>query len=216
MRQENQIETIAWRRSLELGEISILSILAGALLGVIVGFLLRPSADIVGQLSLNTVLLRGTNLKGLDQALIPLAERSFNMVLAATIVGAVAGFLAAPRFAGRRNIKNIGDLLDRGFDINAKNLNGETALMSATFRGKADLVELLLDRGAEVNARNGYGATALMYAAEWGYSRIAKTLLESGADVNLQDNGGETALSLALHRNNTEVTKLLKGTGIKE
>ncbi len=64
-------------------------IFAGA--GAITGFLLRPS-DIFGhQLPLSIVLTRGSDLHGLNRFLIPLAERSFNEMVAGLIVGAVLG-----------------------------------------------------------------------------------------------------------------------------
>ena len=64
-------------------------IFAGA--GAITGFLLRPS-DIFGhQLPLSVVLTRGSDLHGLNRFLIPLAERSFNEVVAGLILGAVLG-----------------------------------------------------------------------------------------------------------------------------
>ena len=72
-------------------------ILIGALLGGAVGFLLRPSNMLTGQLDFATVITRGANLKGLDALLKSQAESSFNTMLLATIVGAGIGFLLAAR-----------------------------------------------------------------------------------------------------------------------
>ncbi|WP_321420154.1 hypothetical protein [uncultured Methanomethylovorans sp.] len=60
----------------------------GLALGGITGFLLRPSVPLVGQLPLETVLTRGSELKGFNAMLIPYAETSFNYVLAGAIIGA--------------------------------------------------------------------------------------------------------------------------------
>jgi hypothetical protein len=68
-----------------------------ALIGGLVGFLLRPSNPIVGQLPLVTVLTRGSSLTGLDSLLVPLAERSFKYVAAGTVVGLLVGAAALPR-----------------------------------------------------------------------------------------------------------------------
>jgi hypothetical protein len=74
--------------------------LVGAILGGLVGFLLRPSVPILGQLPFGTVISRGTNLHGLDQILVSTAETSFNYLLAGVIAGAVLGFFFA-RFVAR-------------------------------------------------------------------------------------------------------------------
>ncbi|WP_298139440.1 hypothetical protein [Acidiferrobacter sp.] len=62
-----------------------------AVAGAVTGYLLRPS-DIFGhQLPLSVVLTRGSDLHGLNRLLVPLAQRSFNEVLAGLILGAVLG-----------------------------------------------------------------------------------------------------------------------------
>ena len=78
--------------------IPLATIFAGA--GAIIGFLLRPSDNFGQQLPLSMVLTRGSGLHGLNRLLIPLAERSFNEMVAGLIVGAVLGTV-------------VGALLDR-------------------------------------------------------------------------------------------------------
>lgn len=74
---------------------------AFALVGGIAAFLLRPT-DIFGhQLPLSVVLTRGTGLHGLNRLLIPLAQRSFNEVLAGLLLGAILGILVSA-LTGRR------------------------------------------------------------------------------------------------------------------
>ena len=74
-------------------------ILLGLCLGAFVGFLLRPSVTLIGQLPFETVITRGANLTGLDFILRSAAEQSFNDMLLGAIVGAVilgiSGSLAA-------------------------------------------------------------------------------------------------------------------------
>ena len=65
--------------------------LGGAFVGGALGFLLRPASMLLGQLPFETVIMRGANLKGLDQILVPLAEKSFNVMMAGVIIGAVLG-----------------------------------------------------------------------------------------------------------------------------
>ena len=69
--------------------------LLGAVLGGLVGFLLRPSLPLIGQLPFSTVITRGSNLTGLDTLLKSTAEQSFNYMLIGVIVGAVLLALAA-------------------------------------------------------------------------------------------------------------------------
>jgi len=72
-----------------------LAIAAGVLLGGVVGFLLRPSLPLVGQLPFTTVVTRGANLEGLDQFLLGYARTSFNYLIAGVVLGAVVGLIAA-------------------------------------------------------------------------------------------------------------------------
>src|SRR5688572_17052145 len=65
--------------------------LFGFLLGAIVGFLTRPGAMLVGQLSFSTVISRGGNLNGIDELLVPTAQASFNQMLLLGLVGAAIG-----------------------------------------------------------------------------------------------------------------------------
>ena len=69
--------------------------IAGLLIGSIVGFLLRPSVPLMGQLPFTTVITRGANLRGLDQLLLGYAHTSFNYLIAGMILGAIVGIIAA-------------------------------------------------------------------------------------------------------------------------
>jgi hypothetical protein len=72
-------------------------LVGGFCLGAFLGFLLRPSAALVGQLPFMVVLTRGASLQGMDQILVPLARTSFNYLLFGGIIGGAVGFIA-PRF----------------------------------------------------------------------------------------------------------------------
>lgn len=74
--------------------------LLGLALGGLIGFLLRPSAMLVGQLPFEIVISRGANLQGLDSILVPTAQTSFNIMVVGAIVGAVAGATVARFIAG--------------------------------------------------------------------------------------------------------------------
>jgi len=56
-------------------------------------------------------------------------------------------------------------LLDRGFDLNAANDNGDTALhLAVTNRGAPEIVKFLISRGANLKAQNKRGQTPLAAA----------------------------------------------------
>ena len=67
-------------------------------------------------------------------------------------------------------------LLAKGADVNAKRVDGITALMGASLEGHKEVVRLLLVKGADVNVkaknfgRNGNGATANF--GGWGTSTV--------------------------------------------
>jgi hypothetical protein len=70
-------------------------VITSILMGGVVGFLLRPSVPLMGQLPFTTVITRGANLRGLDQLLLGYARTSFNYMLAGLVLGAVIGLIAA-------------------------------------------------------------------------------------------------------------------------
>ena len=63
-------------------------------------------------------------------------------------------------------------LIAKGAELNAKDTNDVTALISAGGHGRADNVALLLARGADVNAANALGKTALMLATQQKYDEV--------------------------------------------
>lgn len=65
----------------------------GFITGGFIGFLYRPSAFIIGQLPFDVVITRGANLKGIDQVLTPLAQTSFNNMMAIASIGAAIGII---------------------------------------------------------------------------------------------------------------------------
>lgn len=73
----------------------------GCLLGGLVGYLMRPAAPFIGQLPLKAVITRGASLSGIDQVLVPIAERSFNYLLVGLagglLVGVVLGHVLSSR-----------------------------------------------------------------------------------------------------------------------
>jgi hypothetical protein len=76
---------------------------ASAVLGGFVGFLLRPSVVLIGQLPFGTVISRGRNLTGFDMLLKGAAEQSLNYLLAGAIIGAFVGTVIGSVIAYRHS-----------------------------------------------------------------------------------------------------------------
>jgi len=92
-------------------------------------------------------------------------------------------------------VGRISAALKAGASANARDINGNTALMWAAVYGDLDCVKLLVEKGAEINATNALGATALMRAA-FDYQKV-RLLVERGAEVNWRSALGNSALILA-------------------
>ncbi len=105
------------------------------------------------------------------------------------------------------DLGRVQSLLARGANVNARDAEGRTALIIASFVGDPRdelmrfhplaLVQLLLKRGADVNLCADDGETALMNAAESDVT-ATRLLLDKGARLNAQDASGETALMRAV------------------
>ncbi len=81
-------------------------------------------------------------------------------------------------------------LLEDGVSPDARNIQGDTALMLASYFGNLPAVRLLLEHGAKTNAQNNTGQTALMYACNRRHSDIARLLLKYHADPDVADESG--------------------------
>lgn len=113
-------------------------------------------------------------------------------------------------------------LLERGADVNAKNVNGEPPLHMAIKALKKNpgaqsifeeteptnpqkIIQALLNKGAEVNELDDNGCTPLYHACDAGDLEIAQMLIENKADVNF----GKPPLTAALYRDQWDIVKLL-------
>ncbi len=101
-------------------------------------------------------------------------------------------------------------------DINAKDSDGNTALMTAVTAVKFNIqiVKTLLEKGANLNMELPGGGTVLHEAAYKGNAELCELLLKHGAKVNAQDSqDGATPLHVAVEGEHAEVTALLMRSG---
>jgi ankyrin repeat protein len=117
--------------------------------------------------------------------------------------------------AWRGDVEIIKLLLEKGAYVNAKNINGASALMSAAVEGQTNAIKFLLDKDADINAKDTNGATALILAAGFGKTDAVELLLDKGMDINAERNDGTTALMLAAGKGQMNAIKLLLDKGAK-
>jgi len=96
---------------------------------------------------------------------------------------------------GNREMLQV--LLWAKVDVNAKNEDGQTALMMLSDKVTSDVVWDLINAGAKVNSHDKDGDTALISVAEENNVEALKALLDAGAKVDGSNSHGETALMKA-------------------
>ena len=100
--------------------------------------------------------------------------------------------------AAKGDLATVQSLLAQGTDVNAKDKNGNTALMEAARTGKADVVAALVAAKADLNAQNKDGWTPPMRAIFAGQAATLKMLADAGARMDLTNSKGQSAVEVAL------------------
>ena len=111
------------------------------------------------------------------------------------------------------SLRVVASLLDRGADVQAKEANGQTALMWAVAEQHGEVARALVERKADVAAQSANGFTALHFAARSGNLAIAERLLQAGADINQPAKDGSSALLVATVRGHVALAKALLDRG---
>jgi hypothetical protein len=91
---------------------------------------------------------------------------------------APADFFAA---AARGDLRGVQGALAQGAAVDARNLNGATALLLAASSGSLPVVRTLLGAGADVDAADDAGRTPLSAATSGGYDDVIRALKAAGA-----------------------------------
>ncbi|MDR1132881.1 MAG: ankyrin repeat domain-containing protein [Synergistaceae bacterium] len=108
----------------------------------------------------------------------------------------------------------VNNALRLGANVNARDKDGNTALMFAAKMKKSTEIATLIRAGADVNAKNKNGYTPLMYAARDNQNaEVISTLIRVGADVNTKDKDDWTPLMYAanaLHQNAEVISTLIR------
>jgi ankyrin repeat protein len=116
-------------------------------------------------------------------------------------------------FYNNSTLTDIQQILDRGANIELRDLNGRT-LLHIAIEENADfeIFSYLIESGANTNAQDMLGNTPLMFAVESAAVDKVNLLLQYNVDVSISNNEEETALYLASKSKDTKeiIMTLLK------
>lgn len=105
------------------------------------------------------------------------------------------------------NASGVRDLINRGFDPNVKDPNGQTGLLLAMREPSPKVIQVLIDSPkTDVEGRNAKDESPLMMAALKGQTEVVTQLLKRDADINKP---GWTPLHYAATGGHVEIMKQL-------
>jgi hypothetical protein len=180
------------------------------------------SADLIREVAAGAGELRGLFGKETDQLrLYETLDRieSSDWYRGAIGVERCRAFDLARRFweaAEAGEVAVVEACLKEGADVNARYAARgglPTALIAASFAGRAAAVKVLLGKGADTEIPNGQGRTALIAAADQGRAEVVAMLLRAGAAPDRQDFRKQTALHVAGWQGHAEAVKALLSGG---
>ncbi|WP_163541485.1 ankyrin repeat domain-containing protein [Occultella kanbiaonis] len=103
----------------------------------------------------------------------PLSEADTNAVIAIVMDLARAG-----------STDELLEFLDHGLDVDARDADGNTALMLAAYHGHGPAVAALIERGADADLRNNRDQSPIAGALFKGEDEIVAALRAAGADLD--------------------------------
>ncbi|NKI74245.1 ankyrin repeat domain-containing protein [Dickeya sp. CFBP 2040] len=105
------------------------------------------------------------------------------------------------------------EFVSAGYNLNARDDKGFTAVILAAYHGHYDTVSLLINHGADPCLQDSRGNTALMGAVFKGELKIAHLLLNAKCSPDTRNNAGQTAAMYASLFQRTEILKALQEKG---
>lgn len=96
-----------------------------------------------------------------------------------------------------------------GANVDAREPDGSTLLLWATYQADHDMVRALLRAGADPSVTNNYGSTPLAEAVKLADLELVRMLLDAGAHPDSPNLDNQTALMLAAHLGKLDIATLL-------
>jgi uncharacterized RDD family membrane protein YckC len=113
------------------------------------------------------------------------------------------------------SIEDLEKLLKDGADPNKKDATGDSPLVYAVQKGRADSARMLISYSADPDIRNGSGRSPLMVAAAAGNTEIVGLLLARHVDADAKETlFGTTALHAAVDAGQSSTAKALLAAGV--
>lgn len=107
-------------------------------------------------------------------------------------------------------------LLDKGADVNERNISGKTPLIYCNYSFSGELAELLVQHGADINAKDRYGNTVLhddyAHRKVGNFEEFLVALLKLGYDINARNNAGYTPWGFSNNEKYEDIIKKYGGT----
>ena len=109
---------------------------------------------------------------------------------------------------GLDNVVRI--LLTRNADINATDINGNTALHTAALNSQLSVIKLLLEKNPNLDIQNKVGNTALHLAVISGNIDIVGELVLKGANARIRNNDRRYPIDIARANNSAAIFEILR------
>lgn len=109
-------------------------------------------------------------------------------------------------------------LVTKHVNVNTKDFYGQTPMLLACAKGKAEIVQVLIDKKADLKTSGRLG-TPLHVACLHGHQQVVQLLLKSNVDVNNRNSGiwrpNSTPLHYACLGGRLDIVRLLLSSGAK-
>ena len=103
----------------------------------------------------------------------------------------------------------------QGANVDASDIEGYTALMSAALGNNLEAVKVLVQEGAYLNFQHERGYTALTAAIYSNNLEMVNVLIKAGADVNYENDYGISELMEAVCYGNPDIVNALIKAGAR-